>query len=159
GLDGVDRPQAIQDVAGADVEQAAAGAWRRDAEDGHTAELPQRLALQVVRAHLARARRHDLGPLPALPDKRRCPVALLVPGNAPKVLACPLVESGQEGVVLVVVDDIEAVAVQDGRGARAPAHARLLARPGALPEFLALEVIAVQAKVAEVGVDALAVGD
>ena len=64
---------------------------------------------------LVGARRHDLGAAVVLPDERRRPVGALVAIDPPDLGAGPLVVRGEERLLVVVVDDVDAIAVEHRR--------------------------------------------
>src|SRR5882672_3075396 len=90
-----------------------------------SAQLPEQLAVEVVRARLAGAHGDNLGADLVLPDKGRRPVALLLALNLPKLFAVTGVVGRQGRALLVVADDVEATPVQRWRRRRAPAHPHL----------------------------------
>src|SRR5262249_47913204 len=157
GPHGVDRTEEVHDIARADVEQATARRGRRNRDDRHAAQFPEQLAVQAIRAHLARSRRDQLRAFLVLPDERGGPVTLLVAVDAPGVLARLRLERGEIRLLLVVVDDEQAVPVQGRRRGGAPAHAHLHRIELVLPQYLAVVVEAEDADVAEDGVDPLAI--
>src|SRR5260370_41127162 len=116
------------------------------------------MAVQIVGADLAGAGGHDLSSLAAVPDVRRRPVALLVTLDAPDLLAGFFIQGDEERSIVVVIHDVDATLMQHGRGGRAPAVAHVEWAITLRPYGLAVHVEAEQAEVAEVGVDAFAVG-
>ena len=121
--------------------------------------MPQEISLFVVRAHLVGARRDHLRAEFVLPHEGRGPVAALFASVAPQLLAGRGVERHQEGLVLVVVHDVELPVVHDRRCSRTPAEARPHHLEAPLPDRLAVHREGEDADVAEVGVDPLAVRD
>ena len=112
-----------------------------------------------VRADLLAPGRDDLGPLRGLPDERCRPVGLLVTSDPPQFVARPGIVRSHERLRVVVVHDVQPAIVQRrGRGS-APAHAHRqhVHRPG--PGDIPREVERIKARVAEIHVHALAVGD
>src|SRR6266704_1842876 len=96
GLDGEDRTHLVAYVAGGDVEQSEFGKRRGNDDRRHAAQLPEEVAVQIVGANSHGSRGDQLGALAAVPDVGRGPVALLVPLDAPDLLAGLLVEGEQE---------------------------------------------------------------
>ena len=84
---------------------------------------------------------------------------LLVAVGAPQFLAGPLVVGGDVRLLVVVVDEDDAILVEDRRRGGAESGARLHRRHLLRPDRLAVHVEREQADVAEVRIDALAVGD
>jgi hypothetical protein len=74
-------------------------------------------------------------------------------------LAGLLVQRDQEGFLLVVVDQVDSLALEYRRGGRPPAETRRDALPSLRPQQLSLEVEAEHAHVTEVSVHTLPVGD
>src|SRR5947199_10147 len=83
------------------VEQSEFGKRRGNDDRRHAAQLPEEVAVQIVGANSHGSRGDQLGALAAVPDVGRGPVALLVPLDAPDLLAGLLVEGEQEGLVVV----------------------------------------------------------
>ena len=130
----------------------------RDRDGVHAAEAPQLLTIQVVRAHQVAARRHQLGAALVLPDEGRRPVRPLVTVVPPALHPGRGVERHHERLLVVVVDDEQRPVVQYRRGRRPPPQARVRRLEAPLPDEGPVHVEGVDAHVAEVGVDPLAVG-
>src|SRR5262249_23949679 len=80
--------------------------------------------------------------------------------GAPQLLAVLLVQGHEEGLLVVVALDEEAIPFQDRRAAGAPAKLHLVGAEVLVPELLAFEAEAVHAAVgAKVGIDTFAIGD
>ena len=91
------------------------GEGRGDGDRRHIGyELPEEGPIEPVGAGLASSWGDDLGPKRVLPDERGRPVALLVPIPAPGGLARLLVNGLDEGTLLVVVENVDEVAMQSG---------------------------------------------
>ena len=133
---------------------------RHGVDRRHAGELPQQLAREVVRAHALGAGRHDLGAPIVLPHEWRRPVrAFGFAVGAPQLLAGARVERRDKRSLFIVVDDVEAAVVEDGRRGRAPAGAHLDRGHRLRPRRLAAHVEREQSGVTEIDVDPLAVGD
>ena len=160
GTDGVHGPRRRARVARVDVEQPVLGERRRRDVHRHPAQLPEQLAVQIVRTDLVHARGDDLGAQLVLPDERRRPVLDLFALDAPELLAGLLVERDDERLGGVVVDDDEAILVERGRRRRAEGLPAVERRQLLGPDRLAVEIErGHDAGAAEVHVDAFAVGD
>src|SRR5260370_30493534 len=130
---------------------------RRGNDDGrHVAQLPEELAVQVVGTYLVLAAGDDLGALLVLPHEGRGPVALLVAIHAPDLFPSLLVERCQEGVLFVIVDNVDALAVKNRGSSSAPTEEHRIRVPFLGPELLAVHVVTKQPDVAEIRVDAFA---
>ncbi len=92
------------------------------------------------------------------PDVGRRPVRPLVALDPPDRLTGARVERGEKRLGVVVVHDVEPIAVEHRRGRCAPAVARLERPPAPRPEGGAVHVECEDAELAKVRVDALAVG-
>ena len=158
GADGVDRPDRVAHVARHHVEHAVGGERLRDRDGVHPPEAPQLAAVEVVRAHQVAAGGHELGAALVLPDEGRGPVRALVAVVPPALHPGLGVERHQERLLVVVVDDVERPVVQHRRGRGTPPETRVRRLEAPLPDDGALHVEGVDADVAEVGVDPLAVG-
>src|SRR5690606_30108135 len=89
----------------------------------HARELPQQLAVAVVGADALRAGRHDFGAQRIAPHEWRGPALMFLAGDFPQLLAGARVERNDERLLGVVVDDVEAVAVDGGGAAGAELRA------------------------------------
>src|SRR5262249_12046839 len=87
------------------------------------------------------------------------PVAFLSTFDAPDLLPRRPVQGDHERSRFVVVDDVQAVLVEDGRGPGAPVAAHRVTVPALLPKRLAVHRVAEDADIGEVNVDPFAVGD
>ena len=94
-----------------------------------------------------------------LPHVGRGPVALLVPIHAPHLLAAALVQGQEVRLLFVVIDQVQPVAMQHGRGGGAPAGPHGVRRQRLRPHRAAFHVEAEHAHVPEAGVHPLAVRD
>ena len=159
GQHGVDRVVVVADVSRADVDHAVAGDWRRHVYVGQPAgEVPQQVARAVVGADLVLGGGDDLRTQVVLPDERRGPGARLVADHAPVLVAGRGVERRDVGRFGVVVHHEYLVVEQRRRRARAPAPFVRPVVDVARPGQVAVEVVGVEAEVAEQGVHPLAVG-
>src|SRR5206468_3670273 len=155
---GEDRTRRRSGIAGTDEEKPVSCEWRRNIERRHSLELPQQLSVEIIGANPARAVRHDLGAYVVLPYERRGPVVGLVPIDPPQLAAALPVERHDEGLVRVVVDDIQPVLVEDRRGASSELVAAVERAELTCPYRLAAQVErGDETDGAEVDVDALAV--
>ena len=127
---------------------------------GQPAAFPEHLAGgQVVAADFAGGGHHGLGFAVALDDQRGGPGSALLARLLPERLAGVLVQRDDAGAVLVVAVDDEGVPVKRGRAAFAEAHRHAHLAQVLVPERLAVQVIAIQAARAEVGVKMFAIGE
>ena len=113
----------------------------------------------IVRAHLVAAGRDELGAKFVFPNVRRRPVRFLVAIDAPDVFARLLVEGHEKRRLVVVALDVDVVAEQHRRASGAPTELHAVGAEVFRPEQIAGEVVAVNARHAEVGDHALAIGD
>ena len=120
----------------------------------------QQLAVEIVRAILARAGRDDFRAQLVLPDERSGPVALFAtPHRAPNLLAGLRIERHEERLLFIIVHDVKPPVVKHRRRRKSPAIARLHRRPFLFPKLLASHVIAEQTVIAKIRIHAFAVGN
>ena len=154
----VDAVFAPNDVSGSHIQQAESLERRRDREDRLALQLPQLLAVEIIRRHPIDPGNHQFGSLRVLPHERRRIIRLFIAGNLPDHLARALVERKQRRFFFVVIGEVDAIAVDHGRHRRAPGVACFVRLEAMRPEQVAVEVVAKQAEISEEDVEPLAVG-
>src|SRR5580704_12748241 len=133
---------------------------RRRGENRHALQLPKELAFEIVRTNLARGGGDDFRAQVVFPDEWSSPAFVFFARHSPQFFAGFLVERGEEGLRGVVVDDVQTVLVQRGRGAGAVLAAAVQSADIPGPDGLAVEIQRrEQSDGSEVNVYALAIGD
>src|SRR5262249_47207080 len=137
-----ERSRLTKFIAGIDDQQFARGNGRRHANRRHSTKFPQQVAIEIIGSNLAGGASDNLRAQFVLPNERRGPAGLLVAPSAPNFPASSLIECDDERFLLVVVYQIDALAVNNRRRAGPPAEPRGISRPFFRPEQLAVEIVA-----------------
>ena len=85
-----------------------------DGDAGHAFEGPELFSVEIVGTSAAGAGDDDFGALFVFPNVGVGPVGFFLAGGSPNFLAGLFVEGEEGGFFVVVVDQIEAVFVEDG---------------------------------------------
>jgi hypothetical protein len=149
----------VPDISGRDIEESEFGERCRDGDRGHAAAFPKRFPIEVIRTDAFRAGSDKFDAFFVLPDVRSGPVAFFIAIDAPELAAGFGVQSEGEGLVVVVVDDVEPAIVEDWRSGGAPAVAGFGRSPIGGPEFAAIQVVTEKADPGKMRIDPFAVCD